>query len=240
MVRISASEFIPGGLSVKDGQKIARHLESWGINAIHVSGGTHETQEMELQPMAIPRGCLVPLAEAVKKVVSIPVATVGRIVDPGMAEEILQQGKADLITMGRALLADPDFPRKAQQGKADDIRPCIGCLQGCRERLYQGESITCLVNPAAGYERERRIKPAPVPKKVWIIGGGPGGMETALIAALRGHDVTLWERKDHLGGQFHLASLVPCREEIKAYLDFLYPPAEKSQGKNTTPPGGHP
>ncbi len=221
MVRISATEFIPGGLSVKDGQKIARHLGSWGIDAILVSGGTHETQEMELQPMAIPRGCLVPLAEAVKKVVSIPVAAVGRIVDPGMAEEILQQGKADLITMGRALLADPAFPRKARQGKAEDIRPCIGCLQGCRERLYQGESITCMVNPAAGYELERRIKPAPVPKKVWVIGGGPGGMETALIAALRGHDVTLWERKDHLGGQFHLASLAPCREEIKVYLDFL-------------------
>ncbi|HYB21928.1 MAG TPA: FAD-dependent oxidoreductase [Thermodesulfobacteriota bacterium] len=231
MVRISAAEFIPGGLTVKDGQKIARHLESWGIDAIHVSGGTHETQEMELQPMALPRGCLVSLAEAIKKAVSIPVATVGRIVDPRMAEEVLRKGKADLITMGRALLADPDFPRKAQKGKVEDIRPCIACLQGCRERLYQGESITCLVNPAAGQEREHRLTSVPVRKKVWVIGGGPGGMEAAWIAALRGHDVTLWEKKDHLGGQFHLASLVPCREEIKVYLDFLTRQLEKARVK---------
>jgi len=126
--------------------------------------------------MAIPRGCLVPLAEGVKKVVQIPVATVGRIVDPQMAEEILQAGKADLITLGRALLADPEFPKKAQEGRWEDIRPCIGCLQGCRDHLYQGQPITCLVNPQAGAERKCEIKPAPHRRKVFIVGGGPGGM----------------------------------------------------------------
>jgi 2,4-dienoyl-CoA reductase-like NADH-dependent reductase (Old Yellow Enzyme family)/thioredoxin reductase len=221
MVRISASEFIPGGITLRDGQKIAQHLEKWGVKTIHVSGGTHDTQEMEIQPMAIPRGCLVPLAEGVKKAVRIPVATVGRIVDPQMAEEILQAGKADLITLGRALLADPEFPKKTQEGRWEDIRPCIGCLQGCRDHLYQGLPITCLVNAQAGLEMEYKIKPAEKLKKVFIIGGGPGGMEAARVAALRGHEVTLVEKNDHLGGQFHLASLPPGKEEIRFFLKYL-------------------
>jgi 2,4-dienoyl-CoA reductase-like NADH-dependent reductase (Old Yellow Enzyme family)/thioredoxin reductase len=221
MVRISASEFIPGGITLRDGQKIARQLEQWGVDAIHVSGGTHDTQEMELQPMAIPRGCLVPLAEGIKKVVRIPVAAVGRIADPQMAEEILQAGKADLITLGRALLADPDFPRKTQEGRWADIRPCIACLQGCRGHLYQGKPITCLVNPQAGMEREYGVERALRRRKVFIIGGGPGGMEAARVAALRGHDVTLVEKNDRLGGQFHLASLPPGKEEIRFFLEYL-------------------
>jgi 2,4-dienoyl-CoA reductase-like NADH-dependent reductase (Old Yellow Enzyme family)/thioredoxin reductase len=221
MVRISASEFIPGGITLKDGQKIARRLEEWGVKAVHVTGGTHDTAEMEVQPMAIPRGCLVDLAEGIKKAVRIPVGAVGRIVDPGMAEEILQKGKADLIAMGRALLADPEFPRKTQEGRWKDIRPCIGCLQGCRDHLYHGLPITCLVNPRAGMEAEYKIEPAEKRKKVFIIGGGPGGMEAARVAALRGHEVTLAEKENHLGGQFHLASLPDGKQEIRAYLDYL-------------------
>ncbi len=221
MVRFSADEFITGGFTLREGQKIAQNLEHWGVKALHVSGGTHDTQEMEIQPMAIPRGCLVHLAEGIKKVVQVPVATVGRIVDPGMAEDILQRGKADLITLGRALLADPDFPKKAREGRAEEIRPCIACLQGCLDRLYQGLPITCMVNPRAGLEDELKIKPAEKRKKVFIIGGGPGGMEAARVAALRGHHVTLVERGDHLGGQFHLASLPPGKEEIKAFLRYL-------------------
>ena len=221
MVRISASEFIPGGITLKDGQKIARRLEEWGVKAIHVSGGTHDTVEMEIQPMAIPRGCLVHLAEEVKKAVHIPVGTVGRIVDPKMAEEILQQGKADLIAMARALLADPEFPKKTEEGRSEDIRPCIACLQGCRDHLYQGLPITCLVNPQAGMEMEYSIKPAGKRKKVLIIGGGPSGMEAARVAALRGHEVILAEKQNHLGGQFHLASLPDAKGEIRVYLDYL-------------------
>lgn len=221
MVRISASEFTPGGIALKDGQKIARRLEEWGVKAIQVSGGTHDTVEMEIQPMAIPRGCLVHLAEGIKKAVRIPVGTVGRIVDPKMAEEILRQEKADLIAMGRALLADPEFPRKAQEGRFEDIRPCIACLQGCRDHLYRGLPITCLVNPQAGMEAESKITPAERGKKVFIIGGGPGGMEAARVAALRGHEVILAEKENHLGGQFHLASLPDGKGEIRGYLDHL-------------------
>ncbi len=221
MVRISASEFIPGGITLKDGQKIARRLEEWGVKAIHVSGGTHDTVEMEIQPMAIPRGCLVHLAEGIKKAVRIPVGTVGKIMEPKMAEEILRQGKADLIAMGRALLADPEFPQKARDGRFEDIRPCIACLQGCRDHLYQGLPITCLVNPRAGMEEEYKIEPATIKKKVLIIGGGPGGMEAARVAALRGHDVTLAEKENHLGGQFYLASLPDGKGEIRAYLGYL-------------------
>jgi NADPH-dependent 2,4-dienoyl-CoA reductase/sulfur reductase-like enzyme len=221
MVRISASEFIPGGITLKDGQKIARRLEEWGVKAIHVSGGTHDTVEMEIQPMAIPRGCLVHLAEGIKKAVRIPVGTVGKIMEPKMAEEILQHGKADLIAMGRALLADPQFPQKAREGRFEDIRPCIACLQGCRDHLYQGLPITCLVNPRAGMEAEYKIEPATIKKKVLIIGGGPGGMEAARVAALRGHDVTLAEKENHLGGQVYLASLPDGKGEIRAYLGYL-------------------
>ena len=221
MVRISASEFIPGGITLKDGQKIALRLEEWGVKAIHVSGGTHDTVEMEIPPMAIPRGCLVHLAEGIKKAVRIPVGTVGKIMEPKMAEEILQQGKADLIAMGRALLADPEFPRKTQEGRFEDIRPCIACLQGCRDHLYQGIPIACLVNPRAGMEAEYKIEPAKIRKKVLIIGGGPGGMEAARVAALRGHKVTLAERENYLGGQFHFASLPDSKGEISVYLGYL-------------------
>ena len=221
MVRISASEFIPGGITLNDGKKISRRLEEWGVKAIHVSGGTHDTVEMEIQPMAIPRGFLVHLAEGIKKAVSIPVGAVGKIVEPRMAEEILQQGKADLIALGRALLADPEFPRKTQEGRFEDIRPCIGCLQGCRDHLYQGLPITCLVNPQAGMEAEFKIMPAERRKKIFIVGGGPGGMEAARVAALRGHEITLAEKEAHLGGQFHLASLPGGKREIRAYLDYL-------------------
>jgi 2,4-dienoyl-CoA reductase-like NADH-dependent reductase (Old Yellow Enzyme family)/thioredoxin reductase len=221
MVRISASEFIPGGITLKDGQKIARRLEEWGVKAIHVSGGTHDTVEMEIPPMSIPRGCLVHLAEGIKKAVRIPVGTVGKIMEPKMAEEILQQGRADLIAMGRALLADPEFSQKAREGRVEDIRPCIACLQGCRDHLYQGLPITCLVNPRAGMEAEYKIEPAKIRKKVLIIGGGPGGMEAARVAAFRGHEVTLAEKENHLGGQFHLASLPDRKGEIRAYLGYL-------------------
>jgi 2,4-dienoyl-CoA reductase-like NADH-dependent reductase (Old Yellow Enzyme family)/thioredoxin reductase len=221
MVRISASEFIPGGITLKDGQKIARRLEEWRVKAIHVSGGTHDTVEMEIPPMAIPRGCLVHLAEGIKKAVRIPVGAVGKIVEPKMAEEILRQGKADLIALGRALLADPEFPQKAREGRFEDIRPCIGCLQGCRDHLYQGLPITCLVNPQAGIEAESKITPAERRKKIFIVGGGPGGMEAARVAALRGHEVTLAEKDDHMGGQFYLASLPGGKREIRVYLDYL-------------------
>ena len=221
MVRISGSEFIRGGFTLKDAQKIALNLEKWGVKAIHITGGCHETQEMQTQPMRIPRGCLVKLAEVIKNTVQVPVATVGRIVDPMMAEEILQQGKADLITLGRALLADPEFPYKAQEGRWKDIRPCIACLQGCLSNLYQALPITCLVNPQVGLEMEYRIKPAKNRKRIFIIGGGPGGMEAARVAALRGHTVTLVEKNDHLGGQFKLASYPPGKGEIRGYLEYL-------------------
>ncbi|MFH1757363.1 MAG: FAD-dependent oxidoreductase [Pseudomonadota bacterium] len=227
MVRICASEFIPGGMTVKEGQRIAQNLEKWGVDAIHVSAGTLETLEMTVPPMAMPRGCLVYLAEGIKRAVNIPVAVVGRIVDPKMAEEILLEGRADIITMGRALLADPEFPRKALEKREEDIRPCIGCLQGCRDRLFSGHSITCLVNPAVGFETESKPQPAQHPRKVLIIGGGPGGLEAARVAATRGHAVTLCEKNDHLGGQFYIASLLPYKDEIKNYLKYLTCQMEK-------------
>ncbi len=228
MVRISADEFIPGGINLEYGQRVARQLEKWGVDGLHVSAATHDTSEMEIQPMSIPRGCLVHLAERIKKVVSIPVGTVGRIVTPFMAEEILREGRADFVALGRALLADPEFPRKAFEGRPEDIRPCIACLQGCRDHLYRGLPITCLVNPQAGMEREYEIRPASHPKRVFIVGGGPGGMEAAVTAALRGHEVTLAEKENHLGGQFYLAFLPAGKEEIRAYLDYLSVQLRKS------------
>lgn len=227
MVRICASEFIPGGITLKEGQRIARNLEKWGVDAIHVSAGTFETLEMTVPPMAMPRGCFVYLAEEIKKAVNIPVAVVGRLVDPQMAEEILQKGRADIITMGRALLADPEFPRKTFEKRVEDIRPCIGCLQGCRDRLFAGHSITCLVNPAVGEETETGVPPAKSRKKVLIIGGGPGGLEAARVAASRGHEVTLYEKNGHLGGQFHIASFLPYKDEIKNYLKYLIRQVER-------------
>lgn len=219
--RMVGHQYSENGLGLEDAQKIAQRMEKAGVNILHVIAGGPGAPYWHCPPMAIERGCHIPLAEAIKKSVKIPIIAVGRINDPILAETILREGKADLVAMGRALIADPYFPFKAQSGKTGEIRKCIACNY-CRKRVVQlNRTIRCAINAEAGKERENRICPSETKKKVMVIGGGPAGMETARILSLRGHQVSLYEKEAHLGGQVNLAAIPPHKEEIYNIIDFL-------------------
>lgn len=227
--RISGDEFIPGGYTLAEGKVIAQVLERVGVNLIHVSAcgvpssaEEYETQKITAVPdMSFPKGCFVPLSQGIKECVHIPVIAVGRINDPDIAEEILRQGKADLVAMGRALIADPEMPRKIKNGNPESIRRCIACNTCIDKISVEQAPLVCAVNPATGTEKESKIRKTKKPKEVLIVGGGPGGMEAARVLALRGHRVTLMEKSEQLGGQLKLAALPPYKEELKTLLNYL-------------------
>ena len=220
-VRMVGSEYAEGGLTLQDAQLFARRMEEAGAAALHVSANSPLAPYWHTPPMAVPRGCHVELAAGVKKAVQIPVIAVGRINDPVLADEIIAAGKADLVAMGRALIADPYLPRKAREGKLEEIRKCLAC-NFCRQRvIVMNRTLRCAVNPQAGQERERRILPASAPRKILIVGGGPAGLEAARVLALRGHRPALYEKRAELGGQLNLAAIPPHKEEIRNILDYL-------------------
>ncbi len=206
------------GITIEDAQKIARMVEQTGVDAIHVSGhgGNKDTGFLEA-PLVQPPGNLLPAAEAIKKVVNVPVIAVGRI---GLerAEEFLREGRADFIAMGRPLLADPELPNKLATGRIEDIRPCV-CCYSCVHQNFLAQSIICAVNAAMGRENEFRIEPVPVPKKVLVVGGGPAGMEAARVASMRGHQVTLCEKEPRLGGSLFFAAM--ARRENEDLINYL-------------------
>lgn len=212
--RFCADEFVAGGLKLDESTAFARRLEQASVDYISVSGGIYETSEMIASPMGVALGVLVPLASVIKESVNVPVIAANRIKDPVQAENILAEGHADLVALGRALLADPHLPAKAKEGRLDDIISCLSCNQGCFGRIAAHQDVTCVVNPAAGREREFAIQPAGQSRKVMVVGGGPAGMEASRVAAMRGHVVTLYEREPELGGQVRLASVPPTREEL--------------------------
>jgi 2,4-dienoyl-CoA reductase-like NADH-dependent reductase (Old Yellow Enzyme family)/thioredoxin reductase len=220
--RLNGHEFAPVETPISDVIVLARRLEQEGIDLLNVSAGNCEIPETLLKmipPGSAPNACFADLAAAVKKEVKVPVITVGRITTPQIAEDILESGKADMVATGRALIADPYWPEKALNGKSDLIRRCIGCNQGCMERLTQEKSITCLHNPEVG--REGELHPPVQKKRVWVIGGGPAGMEAAIVSASRGLSVELFEKEDKLGGQALLASISPGKEQFSAVHDHL-------------------
>jgi 2,4-dienoyl-CoA reductase-like NADH-dependent reductase (Old Yellow Enzyme family)/thioredoxin reductase len=218
--RMNGREFgAEGGLSREEAQQVAQMVQEAGADAIHVSVMAYGVSPRTAPPMAQPPGNLVRFAEAIKNAVSVPVIAVGRI-DPATAETVIGERRADLIAIGRALIADPELPNKAAAGRLDDIRPCIGC-QTCLDCITAGdEPVRCVVNPAAGRERESVIRRADKPKKVLVVGGGPAGMEAARASALRGHSVVLYERGQTLGGQMLLASIPPYKEVLKTFADY--------------------
>lgn len=225
--RISGDEKVYGGRSIEETMVIAMKLEEKGIDMIHISAGTYESTWSIIPPMNIRPGWIVDHAAAVKNVVNIPVVTVGRINDPLMAENIIASGRADLVAMGRASLADPELPKKYAEGRLKDIRPCIGCQQGCLEILFKNEPIRCLVNPVLGFEYKNEMKKTANPKKVAVVGGGPAGLEAARAAALAGHVVTLYEKSGRLGGQFAAAAIPPVKGDISAYISWAADQIEK-------------
>jgi 2,4-dienoyl-CoA reductase-like NADH-dependent reductase (Old Yellow Enzyme family)/thioredoxin reductase len=217
--RLSGDEYVDGGLTIEETKQVAQILEKEGANVIHVSACNAASGYLNHPPYYVEEGVFVHLAEAIKSVVKIPVITVGRIRNPDMAERILRDGKADLVSMGRALIADPHMPKKAQEGRLEDINLCISCNR-CIQTLRK-EAVRCAVNPETGNEDRFRLSKTDRPKRVWIVGGGPGGLKTAEITALRGHQVTLFERDQKLGGRMRLAALPPKKAVLNDFLDYL-------------------
>jgi NADPH-dependent 2,4-dienoyl-CoA reductase/sulfur reductase-like enzyme len=179
-------------------------------------------------PSGTPLALNADFASAIKQVVDIPVICVGRINTPRIAEFVIDTGKADMTCMGRALLCDPELPNKARSGNLDDIAPCIACNVGCIGTVVKGSPATCVMNPAAGREREMALVPAETPKQVLVIGAGPAGLEAATVAAQRGHTVTLYEKKQKLGGQVNLASVPPFMQEVSQLIKYQANQAQKA------------
>jgi 2,4-dienoyl-CoA reductase-like NADH-dependent reductase (Old Yellow Enzyme family)/thioredoxin reductase len=226
--RLNAEDGVEGGLTLSEAQVVATLLERGGADVIDVSAGIGESFEVSAPPMTIPPGSLVPHAAAIKSVVGVPVVAVGRLHDPVLAERVLAEGKADLIAVGRSLIADPEWPQKAAEGRYGDICPCIACNQPeCHGRIFQQMELGCTVNAAVGREVRYAVKPAACPRHVLIVGGGAAGLEAARVAALRGHAVTLCEQMETLGGQLWLAAAPPHKGDIEKLVRYLSGQAHK-------------
>ena len=221
-VRINGNDYIKDGWSLEEALRLAVILEKEGADYLHISAGVYGSSELTIPSMYVGHGCFVHLAEAVKKEVSVPVVTVGRIKNPELADRIIREGKADVVSMGRSLIADPELPNKAKAGNLLRIRPCIGCCLGCIHNVLQLEPGSCVVNPDVG--REYQLKGpdrAEQCKKILVIGAGPAGLAAARMAATRGHDVSVCEESGHVGGLARLAAIPPGRSEIMDIVEFM-------------------
>ncbi|NLI89330.1 MAG: FAD-dependent oxidoreductase [Epulopiscium sp.] len=219
--RLSADEYVPRGRTIEETRIIVKMLEEAGVDLLNISAGVYGSTWAVIPPLNVRNGWIVHFAEDIKKIVDIPVITVGRINDPLMGESIIDSGKADLIAMGRGSLADPDLPNKFLEGRYEDIRHCIGCQQGCVSILFLNKPIRCLVNPTCGFEYLDELKKADKPKKVIVVGGGPGGMEAARAAALSGHEVSLYEQTGRLGGEFAVGAIPPEKGDLILYSSWV-------------------
>ena len=214
-----------GGIDEADAVQFAQWLVEDGVDMLHVAQANHTGNMADtIPPMGVqPYGFFVKIAGDIKKAVNVPVSAVGRIVDAEMAERVIESGMADIVAMGRPLLADPDWGTKIAAGKACDIRRCISCNKGCTDAIQNRQFLSCVLNAENGYENTRSIQPAAQKKKIAVLGGGPAGLEAARVAALRGHDVTLFEKTTTLGGQLNIACVPPRKEEMRrAAQDLIH------------------
>jgi 2,4-dienoyl-CoA reductase-like NADH-dependent reductase (Old Yellow Enzyme family)/NADPH-dependent 2,4-dienoyl-CoA reductase/sulfur reductase-like enzyme len=225
--RMSGEEFVEGGVTLRETKAFAKRLEEGGIDYIHVSAGIPETGQYSITPMYLPRGFLLPLAEGIKSAVTVPVMAVGALHDPDLAEQALQKNQADLIVMGRALIADPELPQKIQSGQLENIRTCLRCNEGCSSRVRENKTQRCAINSEVGRERQMRLHPASRPKHVCVVGGGPAGMEAARVLALRKHRVTLIEKEKELGGLMRYAAVPDFKAELRSFLRYLKTQVER-------------
>jgi 2-enoate reductase len=220
-VKYALDHYLPSGREAPEGVEIGRHLEANGVDALMIDAGCRETQYWTLPSEFLPEGCTLPLAEMVKRAVSIPVMAVGKLGNPEIAEKALVTGQADFIALGRTLIADPDWANKVRHGRWLDIVPCVDCFEGCHKNIHDGKRIACAVNAATGNEREMRLYPAAVRKSVLVIGAGPGGLEAARVAAHRGHRVSLWEKDAGVGGNIGPGSTPPFKEIYQRLTGYL-------------------
>ncbi|GJQ59223.1 MAG: FAD-dependent oxidoreductase [Candidatus Scalindua sp. AMX11] len=218
--RLSGDDFVDNGLKIDESIEIAKELEKAGVDAFNISPGWHESRT-PIMLMSIPRMSYIFLAEKMKDQLQVPVIGSVRVNDLALAEEILDNGQSDMVSIGRPLIVDPELPKKYKKKQFEDIRRCIACNQGCFDSLLNFKSVSCIYNVRAGRERELKIRKAKKMKRVMVIGGGPGGLEAARVAALRGHEVHLYEKNSVLGGQLRYAYLPPGRGEIENVITFL-------------------
>lgn len=214
-----------GGIDEADAVQFAQWLVEDGVDMLHVAQANHTGNMADtIPPMGVqPYGFFVKIAGDIKKAVNVPVSAVGRIVDAEMAARVIESGMADMVAVGRPLLADPDWGTKIAAGKACDIRRCISCNKGCTDAIQNRQFLSCVLNAENGYENTRSIQPAAQKKKIAVLGGGPAGLEAARVAALRGHDVTLFEKTTTLGGQLNIACAPPRKEEMRrAAQDLIH------------------
>lgn len=225
-VRISGDEYTDGGLNINDMIYVSKTLEKAGVDMLHVSGGTTIARGSSIPAPGTKMGSHALLSEEIKKHVSIPVATVGRITEPWIADELIANDKADICMMGRANLCDAEFVNKAMSGHVEDIRPCIGCLR-CLTGIMFGKRVSCTINPSLEIENEDTIKEAEEKKNVLVIGSGPAGMEAAFVAHKRGHHVVLCEKDDKLGGEMNLAAVPIAKQDLTLVIKYM---AHKLEG----------
>lgn len=219
-VRISGDEYSDGGLNINDATYIAKQLEKVGADMLHVSGGTTIKRGSSIPAAGTKQGSHAELARFIKQQVAIPVVTVGRIIEPWIADEMIANGMADACMIGRANLCEPEFVNKAREGREEEIRPCIGCLR-CLNGIMFGKRVSCTINPSFELENEDTLAPADTKKNVLVIGGGVAGMEAAFVAKKRGHHVVLCEAKEELGGQIHVACVPIGKQDLTKVVQFM-------------------
>jgi len=218
-IRMAGNDFMPGSHTDAETPAIAKAYEAAGVDALNVTGGWHETRVPQL-PMELPRAALTYLALNVKKAVNVPVMASNRISDPYTGEKILKDGGADMINLGRPLIADPAWPNKAKAGRPEEIRPCTGCSQGCTDQIFNGLPVFCVGNPQAGFENERQLIPAQDPKRIMVVGAGLAGLEAAVTAAQIGHQVKVYDKSPDIGGQIWIAGAPPHKQELLELLRY--------------------
>ncbi|MBT6338765.1 MAG: FAD-dependent oxidoreductase [Desulfobacula sp.] len=218
-IRMAGNDLVARSNTDSEMPAIAKVYEACGIDVINVTGGWHESKVPQL-PMELPRGTFSFFAQNIKKAVSIPVMASNRITTPFEAENIIKDGFADMVNLGRVLIADPEWPNKAKQGRPEEIRPCVGCNQGCTDQIFSGSPVFCLGNPRAGFEGERVITKTDSPKNVLVVGAGVGGLEAAITAKKQGHNVEIYEKDDEIGGQLWIAGTPPHKQELLEFVRY--------------------